>query len=185
MELLHWEDEVILNFDLTTIYLLSDLLILLLVSLLTLFSLRAIAKVKQMSEGSVRLESHKISKIVEGEIRNKLDKLFDRLERDLAKQLEEIDIWGSQINRDLSDFAKKQQESMIEESQVLVANSFSRIQKQLEEYKKNQLIKIDKQIREIILDSAREVLGRSISFSEHEDLVQQALEKARKDQFFQ
>ena len=49
---------------------------------------------------------------------------------------------------------------------------------------KVRVAEIDDQVRQIILSAAREVLGRSISLSEHEQLVREALDKAKKDKVF-
>ena len=54
----------------------------------------------------------------------------------------------------------------------------------MDEYKKNRLIQVDEQVRDIVFRAAKEVIGRSISFSEHEDLVNKALERAKKEKIF-
>ena len=72
----------------------------------------------------------------------------------------------------------------MKESQYFVANMLSKVEKESEEYRKNKLGKIDEEIRQIVLSAAREVIGRAISLSEHEDLVNKALEKAKKEHIF-
>ena len=57
-------------------------------------------------------------------------------------------------------------------------------EKELEQYKKDGLARIDEDLNRIVLEAARDVLGRSISLSEHEELVRSALEKAKKKRFF-
>lgn len=127
------------------------------------------------------------------------DQLKTLLEKKLADILGPIEgMLKTKTEADLSEFSKKlekifaataessqdQQKAMVRETQYLVANKFAKVQKELEEYRNSQLKKIDAQIYLIIFDASREVLGRSISRGEHEELVRKALERAKKDRFF-
>ena len=73
---------------------------------------------------------------------------------------------------------------MNKESQYYVANMHIKAEQQIEKYKQDRLKDVDKELREIVFKAAREVIGRSISFSEHEDLVNRALERAKKEKLF-
>lgn len=127
------------------------------------------------------------------------DRLKTLLEKKLADILGPIEgMLKTKTEADLFEFSKKlekiiiaasassqdQQKGMVRETQYLVANKFAKVQKELEEYRNSQLKKIDAQIYLIIFEASREVLGRSISRGEHEDLVRKALERAKKDRFF-
>ncbi|OGD85489.1 hypothetical protein A3B51_03505 [Candidatus Curtissbacteria bacterium RIFCSPLOWO2_01_FULL_41_18] len=106
---------------------------------------------------------------------------FERqVERQLAKYAQEAE----NSTRGIAKFVEDQQKVIARESQFLVASAFSRTQKELEQYKKDGLAKIDEDLNQIVLEAARDVLGRSISLSEHEELVRSALEKAKKKRFF-
>lgn len=96
---------------------------------------------------------------------------------EFSKKLEKIFAATAESSQD-------QQKAMVTETQYLVANKFAKVQKELEEYRSSQLAKIDAQIYLIIFEASREVLGRSISRGEHEELVRKALERAKKDRFF-
>lgn len=96
---------------------------------------------------------------------------------EFSKKLEKIIVATAESSQD-------QQKAMVTETQFLVANKFAKVQKELEEYRNSQLAKIDAQIYLIIFEASREVLGRSISRGEHEELVRKALERAKKDRFF-
>ncbi len=85
---------------------------------------------------------------------------------------------------EISNFIQKQEEEQVKESQFFVANSLARVEHEIDEYRKNKLEKIDSEIRQIVFSAAREVIGRAISLSEHEDLVSKALERAKKDRVF-
>ncbi|TSC80193.1 MAG: Uncharacterized protein G01um101429_237 [Parcubacteria group bacterium Gr01-1014_29] len=51
-------------------------------------------------------------------------------------------------------------------------------------YKKEKLQRVDKAIYEIIVSVSKNVIGRSISIKEHNELVLRALEEAKKESFF-
>ncbi len=107
-----------------------------------------------------------------------------RVEKEVQKFIGELSDLSTTKSREIAAYVQKAEEEQVKESQFFVANMLSKAEKEVEEYKKNKLIKVDQQIREIVIAAAREVIGRAISLSEHEDLVNKALEKAKKDQIF-
>ncbi|MEK7173516.1 MAG: hypothetical protein AAB710_00350 [Patescibacteria group bacterium] len=52
------------------------------------------------------------------------------------------------------------------------------------EYKKEKLKRVDKAIREIIVSVAKNVIARSITIKEHNELLIRALDQAKKESFF-
>lgn len=110
--------------------------------------------------------------------------LSDNLERQVKGQLAKYVQEAESSTRGIAKFVEDQQKVIVRESQFLVASAFSKTQKELEQYKKGHLAKIDEDLNQIVLEAARDVLGRSISLGEHEELVRGALEKARKKRFF-
>jgi F0F1-type ATP synthase membrane subunit b/b' len=54
----------------------------------------------------------------------------------------------------------------------------------VDDYKKNKLQRVDNAIEEIIVMVAKNVIGRSISIKEHNELVLRALSEAKKEGFF-
>ena len=72
---------------------------------------------------------------------------------------------------------KQQMEKKIEELR-------NRVNDQVNEYKKGKLQRVDKAINEIIISVAKIVIGRSLNIKEHNELVLQALEEAKKEGFF-
>ena len=56
--------------------------------------------------------------------------------------------------------------------------------KEIESYKKEELIRIDSGIYELLEEMAKEVLGKALSLAEHEDLIEKSLEKAKKEGVF-
>lgn len=56
--------------------------------------------------------------------------------------------------------------------------------KEIENYKKEELQKIDSKIYELLEKMSKLVLGKALSLSEHEDLIEKSLEKAKKEGTF-
>lgn len=56
--------------------------------------------------------------------------------------------------------------------------------KEIEAYKKEELQKIDSGIYELLEKMSKLVLGKALSLSEHEDLIEKSLEKAKKEGIF-
>ena len=56
-----------------------------------------------------------------------------------------------------------------------IEDEYKKVQKNIEEYKLEQMKKVDKQVFDILHALIRDVLGRSLSLKDHEELVQKAL----------
>ena len=64
-----------------------------------------------------------------------------------------------------------------------VSQKIDQTEKSIDNYKKEKLNEIDQKIFQIIEDVAKKTIGKSIDLSLHEELVVQALEKAKKENF--
>ena len=146
----------------------------------------------QVGEGKVHrkdVRSHtRLAKKLETEGDWQLDLLIksanESLDRVLRKHFAQITDNALAQTKNLGVFVQDQQKVIAKEAQMLTANSILKTERELEKYKADQLQKINSQITQIVFGAAREVLGRSISLTEHEDLVSQALERAKRDKFF-
>lgn len=58
------------------------------------------------------------------------------------------------------------------------------VKKEIESYKAEELKKIDQEIYELLEKVSKLVLGKALSLSEHEDLIEKSLEKAKKEGMF-
>lgn len=62
-----------------------------------------------------------------------------------------------------------------------INQKIAQTEKNIEDYKKEKLKEIDQKIYQIIEDVAKKTIGKAIDLSTHEELVLQALEKAKKE----
>jgi len=63
-----------------------------------------------------------------------------------------------------------------------IEDAYKIAQKEIEDYRAERLKKVEDQIYEIIQNVSKVVLGKTLSLEEHEQLVMDALEKARKEE---
>lgn len=112
-----------------------------------------------------------------------ISKIYDKFESDvlretedqfkiIAKNMENHAFAGIGEFRESLEgqriFIHKQLEARLDEE-------YKKAQKDIEIYKTDQMKKIDKQVFDILHALIRDVLGRSLSLKDHEDLVQKAL----------
>lgn len=131
-----------------------------------------------------RRVSKKIEQLATERLDEVIKKTSTKLETELRKHFSDLAEFAANESNEMGKFIIKQQEAITKESQYHVANMLIKSEKEVEEYKKNRLAQIDEQVRDIVFRAAKEVIGRSISFSEHEDLVNKALERAKKEKIF-
>lgn len=83
---------------------------------------------------------------------------------------------------------KQSMESLTVSSQKLVQKKidtdYVTVKKEIEDYKKTTLKKIDQEIYILLEKVGKLVLGKALSLSEHEDLIEKSLEKAKKEGAF-
>ncbi len=134
------------------------------------------------------LQNKHVAKKIEEEAAEKLDKMIsltsENLEREIREQLSKLVDRAEAESREMTQFVASQEEAIVKESQAMVANIVAKAEKEADVYRQNQIDKVAGQINSIVSSAAKDVLGRAISISEHEDLVSQALERAKKDKFF-
>jgi len=83
---------------------------------------------------------------------------------------------------------KESMEKLTVSSQHLVKKKidtdYEEVKKEINNYKKGKLKKIDDEIYQLLEKVSKLVLGKALSLSEHEDLIQKSLEKAKKEGAF-
>ena len=156
-----------------------------------LYILAKISKIEKLvsDEGKLERQTNRlIGKKIDKEASEKIDKFlntaYEHLELEIDKQIRSIsEKAGSQAD-EMTKFIREQQSSIVRESQLMVANIVMKAEKEAEGYRKNQIDRLESQISSIVASAAKEVLGKVVSTTEQEDLVKQALERAKKDRFF-
>lgn len=179
--------EILLSNPLLFLILLVNILVVFLVTVLFL----RLDKISSNNEELARVD-FKLKKRISGKIGDLFDEKFGHLAEGATKNIEaklnaQIDLILSDAtkqSKELAAYIQEQEAIVVKENQFLIANNILKLQKELEKYKRDQLARVDHEITQIVFAAAREVLGRAISLSEHEDLVSKALDRAKRDQFF-
>lgn len=142
---------------------------------------------KRRDDHSIELTaavSKKIEETVERLAGESLESSKTQIDSQIGKFSEELQRLLHARSSELSAYTEKIQQDQVKQSQFYVANMLAKIEADAQSYRENKFKEIDQEIRQIVLAAAREVIGRAISLSEHEDLVNKALEKAKRDKLF-
>jgi len=85
----------------------------------------------------------------------------------------------------LSIKVEKETTQIFQEAKLDINKKIIEAEKFIDEKKREQIKEIEKNIYKILNDVAKKTLGKTIDFSTHEELVMKALEKAKKENFFE
>jgi len=98
--------------------------------------------------------------------------------RNLTRRLEE------ELLSEIEAFKNNLHQEVIESEHIVeerVHSEYEALKGELARFKKQRLASIDREIAEIVERVGKEVLGKSISTRDHEDLIIKALEQAKQD----
>ncbi|MCL5114029.1 MAG: hypothetical protein M1372_02560 [Patescibacteria group bacterium] len=98
--------------------------------------------------------------------------------RNVSKNIEE------DTTNEVKDFDSVLEKETIASQKIVeekIEQEYTKIQKDTEEYRSQMIKKVDEQIYKIIEEVSKQVLGKGLSLQEHEDLVIDALSKAKKE----
>ena len=145
---------------------------------------------KGKSEKSL-LDRHykgRIAKKVEKEAAEKLSEVLDAYSLALSNQakvnFQKMTDLSVKSGKDLADFIKKQEEAIVKESQYLAATNVLKVEKEMASYRQNQIKKLDAKINTVLVEVSKQVLGKAIDLKNHQDLVIEALNKAKAENLF-
>lgn len=93
--------------------------------------------------------------------------------------------WQKQLDQKLAAVMKNNIKVFKKESNEIEKQLLAGLQTAVEAYKKTQLKKMDEKIASLVNQMSQKVLGRSLSLPEHETLIFEALEKAKKESLLQ
>jgi len=86
--------------------------------------------------------------------------------------------------REVEDFDSIIEKETVASQKIIqekIEKDYARVQKEVDEYKTQMVNKVDEQIYKILQEVSKLVLGKSLSLAEHEQLIIDALDQAKKD----
>lgn len=96
----------------------------------------------------------------------------------ISKDIEEY------TENELTDYKKTIEEETTDSQKIVgekIEEKYTKLEEELKDYKQKQLEKINAEIGSILKDVAMDVLGKSLDVNEQEELVTQALERAKNE----
>ncbi len=121
---------------------------------------------------------------------------FDKKYKDLFEGLKQeylnhanttLESVGKIADEELEDFRKVLRSETVESQELIskkISEEFDRVQKEIEDYKKNRVDNIAQEISTLVNKIAKDVLGKSLTAEQHGEIILQALENAKKDGLF-
>lgn len=97
---------------------------------------------------------------------------------DTVKQMQEV------AAGEVKSFGEKLHQETVGQEKMIdqkVEEAYKKAQDELDDYKKERLEKIDKDISLMIQAITKDIFGKSLSLENHKDLILQAIEKAKKE----
>lgn len=175
-----------LIFALGTLALLNILCLAL--SFLLYFSIRKlIANIKTAARIEDNIKST-VEEHIEAIARTHISKIISRYGKTLEKQgLDSQNTLRTTVDKiilDLSAFIKTQEQSFISQNQKQIQLTSAEANRQVEEYKNSRLKLIDDEIKKVVEKTSRDILGKTLSLEDHEQLIKNALEQAKKEGVF-
>lgn len=120
--------------------------------------------------------------------RDELAKLIEQYRGSLDEQNKELIYEMKKTTNSQAEAMKgyiKQQEGLItKQADYIIGAVVKKAQDEIEDYKKAQFERVDSEVEAIVGRVSREVLGKAILLSEHEELVWSSLERAKKEGIF-
>ena len=151
---------------------------------LVLIAILKIAKIplakKPESAKNTRL-TKKLEKSLETEVEKLIAVAGRRIDAKIAQYFQTLVDDAQKKGTELAAFIEKQQGVIVKETQFLAARDIAKLQEDLQNYRADKFAQIDQEVKKIVYDVAKQVLGRGIDVSTHEDLVKAALDKAKKE----
>jgi hypothetical protein len=102
-----------------------------------------------------------------------LQKASEQIEKELLHEVEEF-----------GDILKKETIDTQKQIEARIQKEYSTIEQDLADYKRKNLSAIDESIYDILYNVSKRVFGKALSMEEHQELVIEALEEAKKSNVF-
>jgi len=98
-----------------------------------------------------------------------------------------MQLLNEELRKKVSELAEIQHRKLQESKEVVeveLKKEIALMQAQVEKYTKEKLAKVDEKIYEIVTETAKNTVGKVINIVDHQQLVMNALEQAKRDKFF-
>jgi hypothetical protein len=149
------------------------------------------AELMKKVENLLNDEAHKDVQLLQNksyEINDWYKKLLAGVEQQHAKKAEEtLNTVENIATEELEDFREILKKETMESEQVVsqkVNSEYQKVHLELEGYKAKKMQEINQAANKIVLEVTEEVLGKAISLDEHQKIIVDALEKAKRDGLF-
>jgi gas vesicle protein len=121
---------------------------------------------------------------------------FDNQYRDLLQQMKQeyaanargtISRLDNAVTKEIEDFGKMLKEETMTSQEVLnkdIGEAFEQAKKEIEAYKKAKMLEADTHLNKVLSQILAQVLHKSLSGDDHQKLIMQALEQARREGVF-
>lgn len=152
-----------------------------------LYRSEAEKKMERVLEEHSQRESERLSRASEEFLRSYHLSLEDAKKIYLASVKKMNDLMAEETRRGLSEFReelKKEIERYGLETEEEIKKVRGDAFRKIEEYTREKLKKVDESIYQVLALVSKEVLGKSLSMEEHEEVVLRALEEAKREGFF-
>lgn len=140
---------------------------------------------------AARLEKHarsrlsrKTSDALSRQVNEVVGNIGKRLQQELEGVVSDFSREASVKMQSLAQNIAQQEESVLKESQVIVAKIVNDAKVEADNYKKRQMEGAAKNVYDVVIQASKQVIGKTINPGEHQKLVEEALERAKRDKFF-
>lgn len=142
--------------------------------------LKASEKFNQEGKKIILETSRRIKFDLEQKIKKDISKFSQTNSQARELILQEARNKASELSKNLGEEIQGVLKSTIE----TISQKIDQAEKNIEDYKKEKFKEVDQKIYKIIGDVAKKTIGKAIDISSHEQLVMEALEKAKKEKIF-
>jgi F0F1-type ATP synthase membrane subunit b/b' len=136
------------------------------------------------SKNKMLAELEEVSRLNIENFRNALSSA----KKDMVSVLDKVSVdLKSQALTEVSTFRGSLQKEIVSSQEALsaaVSEGYKKIEEEIGKYKVARLRQVDDTIFEILREVTQKIIGRAISFEEHEELVKKSLEEAKRENIF-
>lgn len=141
---------------------------------------KIISDTKFLANSSQQTVGQALEKM-EGDIEKQAESASDEFSKTYSASLQKL---ASQSLANLHAITQTMEQEMEKQSKAYRDSLLPRLEKDLEDYKKLRLQQADRAITHVIQEVAQQILNKSLSIEDHQRLLVESLEKAKKEGVF-